>query len=178
MSQDQGYNDMLEELRAKATMPDESMILSGDNNGTARVRSNKHGSAIVIPTAAERRALEAQVAKQEAAQQVEEPRKRGRRPKAQAVVDPVPSYVKVIITENGNINIPTQYKHVYNGEGVLILGLVNDFSYIPRNATKADSGLLENVVTLNTVSGKFIYVGNSFVDDSGTTNLILINIGE
>lgn len=179
MSGNEGYADMLDELRAKATMPEESMILSDTGNGTKRVRS-KHGAAIILPTAAERKAMAAQSYKEEQVQAAEElPKKRGRKAKqAEPVQSPQPSYVKVTVTENGNINIPTQYAHVYTGEGVLVLGLVEDLSYVPRNAARKDSGELDNIVTVSNVPGSYLYINNNYVDDQGIKNIILFKIGE
>lgn len=74
--------------------------------------------------------------------------------------------------------IPTQYQHVYVGSGVLVLGL-NELSYKPEPAEQTEDGELTHAIKIDKAPGrKYIYCGNSFVDNQQVTNLLLIEIGE
>lgn len=90
----------------------------------------------------------------------------------------LPPYVVVEVSVDGFGTIPTQYQHVYVGSGVLVLGL-NELSYKPEPAEQTEDGELTHAIKIDKAPGrKYIYCGNSFVDNQQVTNLLLIEIGE
>lgn len=85
-------------------------------------------------------------------------------------------YVVAEVTVEGFGSLPTQYSHVYVGNGVLVLGL-NDLSYKPEPAEQTEDGELTHVIKLDKAPGRrYIFCGNSFTDDKGIVNLLLIEI--
>lgn len=87
-----------------------------------------------------------------------------------------PTYVRTEVTIVGSFTIPTQYTHVYVGNGVLVLGMT-DLSFKPTQAEQDDDGTLAPVISLDKAPGRqYIYCGNSFTDAAGIVNLLLIEI--
>lgn len=85
-------------------------------------------------------------------------------------------YVRAEVSVEGFGSLPTQYTHVYVGNGVLVLGL-NDLSYKPEPAEQDENGELTHVIKIDKAPGRrYIYCGNSFTDDQHRTNLLLIEI--
>lgn len=87
-----------------------------------------------------------------------------------------PDYVRVEVSVEGFGSLPTQYTHVYVGNGVLVLGL-NDLSYKPEQAEQTEDGELTHVIKIDKAPGRrYIYCGNSFTDNQNRVNLLLIEI--
>lgn len=87
-----------------------------------------------------------------------------------------PDYVRVEVSVEGFGSLPTQYTHVYVGNGVLVLGL-NDLSYKPEQAEQTEDGELTHVIKIDKAPGRrYIYCGNSFTDNQSCVNLLLIEI--
>lgn len=105
---------------------------------------------------------------------LKEPQRRTRKTKPKKQEQP--AFVKLNITIAGFGTIPTQYAHVYTGNGVVILG-ITDLSFIPQQATAKEGGGLLNVVVFEHLPDRqYVYCGNSFVDSSGTNNIIMIEV--
>lgn len=87
-----------------------------------------------------------------------------------------PDYVRIEVSVEGFGSLPTQYTHVYVGNGVLVLGL-NDLSYKPEQAEQTEDGELTHVIKIDKAPGRrYIYCGNSFTDNQNRVNLLLIEI--
>lgn len=79
---------------------------------------------------------------------------------------------RVDVEVEGFGTIPTQYRHVYPGVGVLVLGL-SDVSFVPAQADTENLRL----VSFNTVPGrKYAYLGTKFTDKEGVVNIIMVEM--
>lgn len=87
-----------------------------------------------------------------------------------------PALVTVNVVVEGFGKIPAQYQHVYTGEGVVVLGLTN-LSFVPQVATTDGTGGLTHMVSFEHLPDRqFVYCGNSFIDNKGVNNVILIEV--
>ena len=122
--------------------------------------------------------LQALRAQQAAQQPVQEPAaKRTRRRKVDPEPAQQPTLKQITVTVLGFGGIPSQYAHVNIGEGVALLG-VSSMSFIPQQSDTSQDPPT-NMLELSTAPGKkYIYIGNTVVDDSGVKNLVLIEVPE
>jgi len=106
-----------------------------------------------------------------------EPEQRGRgRRRGRQQPQPTPSKpVLLKLTLDGVGTIPSQYVHVYVGKKTVILGM-NEYSYIPAVTQIDENGKLVGSMRTSMTTGTYAYAGQSFVDDKGVTNLILVEM--
>ena len=113
-------------------------------------------------------------------QQEEQPKKRTRKKAAAAsapVQPPQPKLRQITITIPGFGGIPSQYTHVYIGEGIAILGL-SSMSFQPQGPDP-QTGAPSSTLELSANPGvKYVYLGNSFVDGHNVKNLLLVEVPE
>ena len=124
--------------------------------------------------------MEELMALREQQQQEEQPKKRTRKKAATAtapVQPPQPKLRQITITIPGFGGIPSQYTHVYIGEGIAILGL-SSMSFQPQGPDP-QTGAPSSTLELSANPGvKYVYLGNSFVDGHNTKNLLLVEVPE
>ena len=124
--------------------------------------------------------MEELMALREQQQQEEQPKKRTRKKAASApapVQPPQPKLRQITITIPGFGGIPSQYTHVYIGEGIAILGL-SSMSFQPQGPDP-QTGAPSSTLELSANPGvKYVYLGNSFVDGHNTKNLLLVEVPE
>ena len=102
-------------------------------------------------------------------------RSKARRPQPQEP-DQAPQPVRIEYTIPGFGSVPTQVTHVYNGTGVLVLGL-NAYSFVPSVAEMGEDGSLKGVIQVSVEPDKqYVYGGLSFVDAAGIKNIILAEV--
>jgi hypothetical protein len=123
---------------------------------------------------AELEAMRAQMA-----QEAEQPKKRGRK-KAQPMPDAPPETPRlrqITINIPGFGGIPSQYTHVYLGEGVAVLGL-SSMSFTPQGPDPK-TGQPSSILELSVNPGvKYVYLGNTFIDRFNIKNLLLVEMPE
>lgn len=111
--------------------------------------------------------------------QQEQPKKRGRKktaPAEQPVVE-APRLRQITINIPGFGGIPSQYAHVYLGDGVAVLGL-SSMSFTPQGPDPK-TGQPSNILELSVNPGvKYVYLGNSFIDSRNIKNLLLVEVPE
>ena len=111
--------------------------------------------------------------------QEEQPKKRGRK-KATPATQPTaetPKLRQITINIPGFGGIPSQYTHVYLGDGIAVLGL-SPMSFTPQGPD-AKTGQPSNVLELSVNPGvKYVYLGNSFIDSKNIKNLLLVEVPE
>ena len=116
---------------------------------------------------------------QQQEQEEQQPKKRPRK-KAAAAPPPAQPQLKlrqITITIPGFGGIPSQYTHVYIGEGIAILGL-SSMSFQPQGPDP-QTGAPSSTLELSANPGvKYVYLGNSFVDGHNTKNLLLVEVPE
>lgn len=122
---------------------------------------------------------EQMLAELQAMREQEEPKKRGRRkttPAPQPVVE-TPKLRQITINIPGFGGIPSQYTHVYLGDGIAVLGL-SAMSFTPQGPD-AKTGQPSNVLELSVNPGvKYVYLGNSFLDSKNIKNILLVEVPE
>lgn len=111
-------------------------------------------------------------------QEEQPPKKRTRKKAAAASVAVQPSKLRQItITIPGFGGIPSQYTHVYIGDGIAILGL-SSMSFQPQGPDP-QTGSPSSTLELSANPGvKYVYLGNSFVDSHNIKNLLLVEVPE
>ena len=111
-------------------------------------------------------------------QEVQAPKKRGRRKATQEEAPAEqPKMRQITVSIPGFGGIPSQYTHVYLGEGIAVLGL-GQMSFTPQGPdpkTGQPSALIELSVNPGV---KYAYLGNTFVDSNNTRNLLLVEVPE
>lgn len=168
------------EPRPHCTMTETGLQKAPDGSLIAR-HSTEDGSRTPEQTI---QAIEDDEARMEELQalrdQADQPKKRSRKRASTAAV-PVqaaqPKLRQITITIPGFGGIPSQYTHVYVGEGIAILGL-NPMSFQPQGPdpkTGAPSSVLEISVNPGV---KYVYLGNTFVDNNNIKNLLLVEVPE
>lgn len=72
--------------------------------------------------------------------------------------------------------VPTQYRHVYRGRGLLVLG-VGRQSFVPQKATMDSASGIVGTIQFSEYPGcKFIWTGLEFEDDGGVRCLVLVEL--
>lgn len=101
-------------------------------------------------------------------------RKRKQAPPVQATA-PEP-LVRMKVTVPGLGTVPTEYRHMWTGRGVVVLGLT-DMSYMPPAGTVDDEGNVSGVIELSSLPGeRLVYSGEDFYDGS-CRNLVMLRLG-
>ena len=111
-------------------------------------------------------------------EQMPAPKKRGRK-KASADTETAEQTKMRQITVNipGFGGIPSQYAHVYLGNGIAVLGL-GPMSFTPQGPDPK-TGQPSALVELSVNPGvKYAYLGNMFTDSSNIRNLLLVEVPE
>ena len=106
--------------------------------------------------------------------EAEKPKRRTRSRKKEQAEPVEPEVVNAKVTVEGFGVIPTQYAHVYPGTGIAILGLTA-LSFVPQITDISDpANLTPHVVQIDVLGeGKYVYLGNTFIDKEGVENIIL-----
>ena len=107
-----------------------------------------------------------------------QPPSRSRRRKAQP--EPVPVQeersVKVKVTVEGLGVVPSEYRHIWTGRGVVVLGLT-DMSYLPPVGMVDEDGSVTGAVELSVLPGeRLVFSGQDF-NDGKCKNLIMLRLG-
>jgi hypothetical protein len=108
----------------------------------------------------------------------EKPKRKSRRKAAESpiAVPPPPQLRQITITIPGFGGIPSQYTHVYIGNGIAVLGL-STMSFTPQGPDK--NGQPSTMLELSSNPGvKYVYLGNTFVDKFNIKNLLLVEVPE
>lgn len=69
--------------------------------------------------------------------------------------------------------LKSAYTRLIEGTGVIILGM-GEYSFEPKTISYTDSGLVGKFKITHPFNKTCIYVGNKFIDENGTTNIIII----
>ena len=118
---------------------------------------------------------EKKMAELEAMREAEnKPKRKTRSRKKEPEAPAEPEVVNAKVTVEGFGVIPTQYAHVYPGVGIAILGLTS-LSFVPQITDISDpANLTPHVVQIDVLGeGKYVYLGNTFIDKEGVENIIL-----
>ena len=125
-------------------------------------------------------ANETQMAELEALREQEaaQPKKRGRKKAAADPEQPVqPKMRQITINIPGFGGIPSQYTHVYLGEGIAVLGL-GPMSFTPQGPDPK-TGQPSTLIELSANPGvKYAFLGNTYMDSNNIKNLLLVEVPE
>lgn len=69
--------------------------------------------------------------------------------------------------------LKSAYTRLIEGTGVLVLGM-GEYSFEPKTISYTDNGIVGKFKITHPFNKTCIYVGNKFIDESGTTNIIII----
>ena len=172
------------EPRPHCTMTETGLQKAPDGSLIAR-HSTEDGSRTPEQTMQaieedEARMEELMALREQQQQEEQQPKKRTRKKVAAApapVQPPQPKLRQITITIPGFGGIPSQYTHVYIGEGIAILGL-SSMSFQPQGPDP-QTGAPSSTLELSANPGvKYVYLGNSFVDGHNTKNLLLVEVPE
>lgn len=94
-------------------------------------------------------------------------------PQAAPAQVPAPTTVTVTFRWPAFGEIPGQYRHMYSGDRVVILGVIEQLSFIPQQETYGNPCRFE---LLDFPGKEFAYMGLNFIDANGTKNLILLEV--
>lgn len=127
------------------------------------------------------RFAELEVMREQLEEEEPQPKRRTRKKAAQAPEPPpapkAPPLRQITISIPGFGGIPSQYAHVYLGDGIAVLGLA-PMSFTPQ-APDPKTGQPSNQLELSVNPGtKYVYLGNSFVDRFNIKNLLLVEVPE
>lgn len=101
---------------------------------------------------------------------------RRKRRQAEPEPAPAPQVVRTRVSVPGLGMVPSEYAHIWSGDGVVVLGLT-EMSYLPPAGVVDDDGV-HGAVELSQFPGeRLVFSGNSFHDGS-CRNLIMLRLGE